>query len=350
MMKPETRLEWSFIGVATIQAIAILALQGAILTEYLDWINPVVYQVPTSYVIPVTFAVSTIGFLFQVLLAIDSCLFKNKIQIWMQCLINICLSVASGMQYFQTKSAAESVSTGYDQFKNPFVNTDKLYWKMTGPMAIACIVVAIVGNICICVLAFFLQMEFAWSVYEHISADTKMRGRHRKFSAYLVFLKVSVLLIILFVIVYGFINVHYVQPEFGLTMAIMPIAIIHAILASICVKREYLPGMIVVITFHIGAVVYLVTRLLDLYGTGLKSRAVMKEEMALFACFSLAFISASIVAAVICIFNFGQGLIPLLLGRSSNTASPSTIDFTNHQHLGITSDASERSSKRFEMD
>ena len=88
---------------------------SAILTEYLDWINPVIYQVPTSYVIPVIFAVSTIGFLFQVLLAIDSCLFKNKIQIWMQCLINICLSVASGMQYFQTKSAAESVIKGHDQ-------------------------------------------------------------------------------------------------------------------------------------------------------------------------------------------------------------------------------------------
>ncbi|KAF5002757.1 hypothetical protein FGRMN_155 [Fusarium graminum] len=235
-------------------------------------------------------------------------------------------------------------------YNNPFVNIDKAYWKTASSMANTCIAVSIIGSICLCVLGFFLQIEFAWSVYEHISPDIKMKARHVKYLAYLVFLKVSVLLIILFVIVYGFVTVHYVQPDFGLTMTIIPIAVIHAVLASMCVRGEYLPGMIVVITFHIGVAVYLVTRLAGLYGTGLVSKTVMKGEMALFAFFSLAFTFMSIIAAVICIMNFGEGPKALLMGHSSNVASSSAIDLTNPRHLGITSDATERISKRFDMD
>jgi uncharacterized membrane protein len=60
-------------------------------------------------------------------------------------------------------------------------------------------------------------------------------------------LKISLLFVILFVVVYGFLNVHYEEPEFGLTMAILPIAVIQAGLAAYCVTNEHKKGMFVVI-------------------------------------------------------------------------------------------------------
>lgn len=60
------------------------------------------------------------------------------------------------------------------------------------------------------------------------------------------FLKISVLFVILFIVVYGFINVHYEEPEFGLTMAILPVSVIHAVLAAYCVTNEHKTGMFVV--------------------------------------------------------------------------------------------------------
>ena len=60
-------------------------------------------------------------------------------------------------------------------------------------------------------------------------------------------LKISLFFVILFVVVYGFLNVHYEEPEFGLTMVILPIAVIHAGLAAYCVTNEHKKGMFVVI-------------------------------------------------------------------------------------------------------
>ncbi|EXL63388.1 hypothetical protein FOCG_01724 [Fusarium oxysporum f. sp. radicis-lycopersici 26381] len=176
--------------------------------------------------------------------------------------------------------------------------------------------------------------------YHHFSAN-----------AYLVFLKVSLLLINLFLITYGLVDVHYREPEFGLTMTIIPVSIIHAILAATCIKKEYMPGMVVVIMFHIAAIVYLVTRLIVLTGDGLLASTLMKEEMLLFATFALVFTIISIAFAVLCVFNFGKGLKPLLQGQGTNNIPTSTSALElNPRHLSIRTIDSERMSKRFDID
>ncbi|EGU79554.1 hypothetical protein FOXB_09958 [Fusarium oxysporum f. sp. conglutinans Fo5176] len=317
MLKPETRLEWAFVGITAAQAIIIISLQTAILVEYLDWVNPVVYQVPVSYVTPVASAVSIISFGFQAVLSVDSCRIKNKVQLWTQGILNICFSIATGMEYFQVNDATERVSRGYDMYKKPFAD----------------------------------NIFFSWSLYEHISPDLRMTARHVKYLAYLVFLKVSLLLINLFLITYGLVDVHYREPEFGLTMTIIPVSIIHAILAATCIKKEYMPGMVVVIMFHIAAIVYLVTRLIVLTGDGLLASTLMKEEMLLFATFALVFTIISIAFAVLCVFNFGKGLKPLLQGQGTNNIPTSTGALElNPRHLSIRTMDSERMSKRFDID
>ncbi|KAM5513671.1 hypothetical protein FOXYSP1_04638 [Fusarium oxysporum f. sp. phaseoli] len=323
----------------------------AILVEYLDWVNPVVYQVPVSYVTPVASAVSIISFGFQAVLSVDSCRIKNKVQLWTQGILNICFSIATGMEYFQVNDATERVSRGYDMYKKPFADNSMPYWEIARPMLITCVAVSSACSLCMCALAYYLHMEFSWSLYEHISPDLRMTARHVKYLAYLVFLKVSLLLINLFLITYGLVDVHYREPEFGLTMTIIPVSIIHAILAATCIKKEYMPGMVVVIMFHIAAIVYLVTRLIVLTGDGLLASTLMKEEMLLFATFALVFTIISIAFAVLCVFNFGKGLKPLLQGQGTNNIPTSTSALElNPRHLSIRTMDSERMSKRFDID
>ncbi|EWZ46032.1 hypothetical protein NW765_004445 [Fusarium oxysporum] len=351
MLKPETRLEWAFVGITAAQAIIIISLQTVILVEYLDWVNPVVYQVPVSYVTPVASAVSIISFGFQAVLSVDSCRIKNKVQLWTQGILNICFSIATGMEYFQVNDATERVSRGYDMYKKPFADNSMPYWEIARPMLISCVAVSSACSLCMCALAYYLHMEFSWSLYEHISPDLRMTARHVKYLAYLVFLKVSLLLINLFLITYGLVDVHYREPEFGLTMTIIPVSIIHAILAATCIKKEYMPGMVVVIMFHIAAIVYLVTRLIVLTGDGLLASTLMKEEMLLFATFALVFTIISIAFAVLCVFNFGKGLKPLLQGQGTNNIPTSTSALElNPRHLSIRTMDSERMSKRFDID
>ncbi|KAF4439631.1 hypothetical protein FACUT_4001 [Fusarium acutatum] len=193
MLKPETRLEWAFVGITAAQAIIIISLQTtrAILVEYLDWVNPVVYQVPVSYVTPVASAVSIISFGFQAVLSVHSCRIKNKIQVWTQCILNICFSISIGMylywygisigmEYFQVKGATERVSREEDMYKTPFADNSMPYWDIAGPMSITCIAVSSACRVCMCALAYYLHMEFCWSLYEHISPDLKMTSRHVK--------------------------------------------------------------------------------------------------------------------------------------------------------------------------
>ncbi|KAM0425752.1 hypothetical protein ACHAPT_009000 [Fusarium lateritium] len=181
----DTRLEWAFFGVAVAQAVLVTLLQITVLVRYLDWVNPAVYQVPLSYVIPMAFAMSTLGCVFQAIVALDSCRIKNKIQIWAQCVINICLSVTAGMQYFQAKEATERILKGHDGDNKPFADNDKPFWKHTQPALIACIALFSACSIFMFALACWLHVEFSWSLYEHVSPDVKMKARHLRYQAYL---------------------------------------------------------------------------------------------------------------------------------------------------------------------
>lgn len=55
---------------------------------------------------------------------------------------------------------------------------------------------------------------------------------------YLITLKISVFALIIFIILHDFVYVHYRQPEFALTLIIIPAALLHAYMAAYSVKTE----------------------------------------------------------------------------------------------------------------
>jgi hypothetical protein len=79
-----------------------------------------------------------------------------------------------------------------------------------------------------------------------------------------------------------------------------------------------------------GEIAYLVTRILLLTGDGFFSKTTQKDEMLFFGSVALALATLACVTAVVCVFNFGKGLKPLLQ-RESWKQTPHEFE-PIHQH------------------
>ena len=149
-----------------------------VLVVYLRWVNEVVYQVPLSYVVPLTLAITTLGALYQLILTLDAYRIKNNIQICVQCICNIFFSIATVMQYGQIKDANARILTGYDMYQTPFAKNDWRFWEHVSPALFVCLVVSCVSSVMMCGLAYALCREFSWTLYEQISPDRRIIKRY----------------------------------------------------------------------------------------------------------------------------------------------------------------------------
>lgn len=198
VVRPQTTLEWAFFSVTAVQAIVIILIQvlvqpvfidsvkialtatceSVILVAYLHWVNPVAYQVPVSYTVPMCFAISALGCIFQAFLTLDSFRIKNNIQIFAQCVCNVCLSIALIMQYGQTKNAVDCILVNHDMYGTPFAKNDIPFWQDGASALVVCIILSWICSVSMCALAYWLHIEFAWVLYEHVSPNVKARSRY----------------------------------------------------------------------------------------------------------------------------------------------------------------------------
>jgi hypothetical protein len=158
-----------------------LTSKRVVLLRYFSWINPVAYQVPSSYVVPVNFGLFVLGNVYLAGLAFDALRARNNLQLFGICIFNIGVFVFSIMRYEQTSENAENLRLGYALGSKPFVNTKVSFWPKVQP---ALLVSSILVGICMVsswLLTFRLNREFAWAIYRHISGSLSIR---RKYLAY----------------------------------------------------------------------------------------------------------------------------------------------------------------------
>lgn len=156
-------------------------LLSVVLSKYLYWINPQIYQVPVAYTVPIAFAVTVLGCCFQVVSALDSCRNKNNIQVWAQCGVNFYICIMAGLQFSRVKETTYRVLRGHDKHGNPFAKEDVGFWAWASPALITCIIVASICTIILCFLGYRLHQQFSWSLFEHFSPDRRIRSRHFKY-------------------------------------------------------------------------------------------------------------------------------------------------------------------------
>ncbi|KNG45990.1 glycoside hydrolase family 30 protein [Stemphylium lycopersici] len=207
----------------------------------------------------------------KVILTLDAYRIKNHIQIFLQCLANICLSVSTVLQYGEVRHSQARALVGHDMYNTPFAKNDWHFWQRVSPGLTVCAVMTCV---------------------------------------YLVLLKYTPYFVFAFIIIYSLINVHYVQPEFSLTLAIIPATLLHLAFALI----------------HGASIAYLVTRLLVLYGKSKLSRTLMKDEMVFYISIAIGFSISTLVVGFICFLNFNKGLKPILLGQVQRKPRPNELE------------------------
>jgi hypothetical protein len=147
----------------------------------------VVYQVPRSFVVPVNFGLFMLGNIWQAALALDALRMKNVLELYSICVLNFCLCVFSIMRYFQTWDSAIALQQGEAPGPAPFTDRSVDYWAKAQP---ALLVSAIIVGICAvasCIWAFFLQREFRWAIYRHISGSLEMLRRYLAYQVRLPF-------------------------------------------------------------------------------------------------------------------------------------------------------------------
>lgn len=149
-----------------------------ILLSYFDWINPVVYQVPASYVVPVNFGLSMLGNLYQAVLAFDALRMKNNLQLYSICAIDVCLFIFSAMRYMQTERTAARLQLGEALGNRPFTDRSVDFWKLVQPALLTSSVIIGACSIASFVLVYRLHREFRWVIYRHISGSLEMLRRY----------------------------------------------------------------------------------------------------------------------------------------------------------------------------
>jgi hypothetical protein len=149
-----------------------------VLVRYLQWVNSVAYQVPISYVTPLSIGIVLLGVVYQLILTLDAYRIKNNIQIFVHCICNVCLSVSTVMQYGQIKNARDRILVNTDMYGTPFAKYEWRWWDSTSPALITCNVTSCLCSVIICSLAYFISREFSWKVYQQVSPDREIRRRY----------------------------------------------------------------------------------------------------------------------------------------------------------------------------
>lgn len=184
---------------------------------------------------------------------------------------------------------------------------------------------------------------------------------------YLVFLKYTPYFIFAFVIIYAFINVHFAQPEFSLTLCIIPGVLLHLAFAVYFIRNENRIGMFVILVscmpfssvltdsfkfLHVATITYMVSRIIVLYGNSLLARTMMKEEMVFYLALGIISCLLSLVVGLVCTLNFGKGLKPILLGQVQRQPRPHELEddyYIQRLNYNLLPQPN-RESKRFTLD
>ncbi|KAF1988431.1 hypothetical protein K402DRAFT_328293 [Aulographum hederae CBS 113979] len=315
MYFPNSKWTWSFMGVAIVQAVIALALEGYVFAKFQisydrhigsQQDDRITSENPTSQTneqrsIPTYLSLLIFGFIYELVLVYDALRLKNTIQIIGLCLYNLGILVYTAIQVDQIDDAVSALANA--------VGDD--LWMDIKPFLIAVPCVVSLGTLCLSFIAWKLYDEFAWTIYKKISADLRMKRRFLIFQIYIALLKFDFFFFLGFTVQFLVIVVNTTDVEFYLTIAALVATIIVLFLAGWFTRRESLLGMLAIIVLYFCALAYFLFKLIRMYSADPRRKAdylPARRSLTTFAVITILLLVVTIVIACWCTHNFGMGL------------------------------------------
>ncbi|MCJ1479524.1 hypothetical protein MMC13_008210 [Lambiella insularis] len=303
MYRPGSVWTWAFLLVTFIQAAIVLAFEGYVFGIFEESLtdasrNPN-NQGAYTKTIPTFLTLYIFGLLYQLVLVWDALRMKNTIQIIGLCAYDIGLLIYAGVQINELQAASDSLTS----LSNPDL------WQDITPFLTAIPCVLALGLILMTLVAWKLYDEFAWTIYKHISADLKMKRRYLTFQVYIALLKFDFFFFLGFTIQFVVVVVDPTDPEFGLTVAAIPVTIAVLVMAAYWTRRENKAGMSFTIFIYFAALAYFVFKMVRMYyGAKQDPYVPVRKTLTTFAVITIILIVVTIANAIMCTMNFNKGL------------------------------------------
>ncbi|CAI4218536.1 unnamed protein product [Parascedosporium putredinis] len=307
-----------FMLVVGIQAILCLTFEAYVFAQFQTNLGPYVKDDPKAdaqyKTIPTFLTLFIFGFLYELIVVWDALRMKNTIQVIGVCISNLALLIYTAIQIEQISEALDILS----KFSGALKSDPVKIWADIRPFLVAIPAIIAACTIAMCFVAWKLYQEFAWDILKHIGADYRMKKRFLHYQIYIALLKFDFFFFLGFMVQFlVVVNDQSDDPEFGLTIAVIPITIFILLFAAWSARRENKWGMLVTIICYLGALTYFIFKLVRIYQTHTQATyRPVRKSLTAFSVITILLILLTIANAIVCMTNFGAGLRDHL--RSSN--------------------------------
>ncbi|KAK8118266.1 uncharacterized protein PG998_006547 [Apiospora kogelbergensis] len=302
MYFPNTIWTRLFLAVAFVQSLLALGLEGYVFTTVENDMEPEAVQGINGHTVPMYFSLFIFAFVFELVVVYDALRLNSMIQLVGLCIYNFLLLMYAAVQPLHVKKSLDALSGSFILGVKPMLSPDHHTWERIHPALIVVILVQAVATAAMSFLTYKLHFEFAWVVYKVLHADLQMRRRLLNFQIYMALIKFDFFFLLGFLVQIITLIVHpQDDPEFGLSIAGIFIALAFMFLAIYFATLENKPGSIAIIGAYLGTVAYLCYKLSVLYNE-------TNYLLIVFATLTFAMMLCTIVMAIVCITNYGKGL------------------------------------------
>ncbi|KEZ45963.1 Uncharacterized protein SAPIO_CDS1355 [Scedosporium apiospermum] len=324
-----------FMLVVSLQAILCLAFEAYVFGRFQTNLGPYVKdntKADAQYkTIPTFLTLFIFGFLYELVIVWDALRMKNTIQVIGVCISNLALLIYTAIQVEQILEALDILGDFPGALKAP---ADEI-WDDIRPflVAIPCIIAA--TTIAMCFAAWKLYQQFAWDILKHIGADYRMKKRFLHYQIYIALLKFDFFFFLGFMVQFlVVVNDQTDDPEFGLTIAVIPITIFILLLAAWSARRENKWGMLFTIVCYLGALTYFIFKLVRIYQARTQATyRPVRKSLTAFSVITILLILLTIANAIICMRNFGAGLKDHLTSSSRRDEEKPDLNSINLNDL-----------------
>ncbi|KAJ3171172.1 hypothetical protein HDU88_008208 [Geranomyces variabilis] len=304
-----------------VEALIIIILESIVAAIFLRYYDVINSEGPTKG-IPVYLIIFIGAQIFLIYLAADAIWHENTIQMIASVMFNACVCFYSIFQYVQMIGLVRTqpkTTAGPVQISESDESTLR-HLLLAIPIILG--VFSVVFALC----AYKIYLEFGWKMYKKIGADPKMRDMYRTYQIFLTFLKLDLFFALGFGVQFLVLVIQPSDPEFGITIAALPVMLAVFALAAYALKREDVWMMRAFCVGLLAAMAYFMFKLVRIYQRTAKY-ADTKHYLTFFACLSLAVVFCTLINAIMCYRNFGQGLKQHILITRQQSKSGGSSNF-----------------------